>query len=41
MEEKIIKVSFETHQRLANFGKKSETFDEVIERLLDENEGKE
>lgn len=32
---KIIKVSDETHQRLEEIGKKNETFDDVVKRLLD------
>lgn len=35
---KIIKVEDETHKRLGEFGKKNETFDEIIGRLLDKNE---
>lgn len=32
---KIIQISEETHERLMGIGKKGETFDEVIKRLLD------
>jgi len=34
MSEKIIKISIETHTDLLEFGKKSETFDDLIKRLL-------
>ncbi len=34
----IIKLSDETHKRLEEFGKKKETFNDVIKRLLDKNE---
>ena len=34
---KIIKVEDKTHKRLEEFGKKNETFDEIIIRLLDKN----
>ena len=34
---KIIKVGDKTHKRLEEFGKKNETFDEIIIRLLDKN----
>ena len=32
---KIIKVGDETHKRLMRFGRKDETFDDLIKRLLD------
>lgn len=34
---KIIKVTEETHKRLMEFGNKSETFEAIIKRLLDDN----
>ncbi|MGV8127500.1 MAG: DUF7557 family protein [Methanothrix sp.] len=33
-----IKLKIKTRDRLADYGKKSETFDEVVNRLLDEVE---
>jgi len=36
--EKTIKVSPETHARLVGLGKKGETFDEIIKRLIKEAE---
>ena len=41
MNYKIIRVTLETHKRLKNYGKKKETFDEIITRLLDIAEGDE
>lgn len=35
---KYIKVKTQTHKRLADYGNKSETFDQVINRLLDRAE---
>ena len=35
---KTLKIKEKTHERLRNFGKKGETFDDVINRLLDEVE---
>lgn len=35
---KTIKVEEKTHRRLCEHGKKGETFDEIINRLLDEVE---
>jgi len=35
---KTIKVSPETHARLVGLGKKGETFDEIIKRLIKEAE---
>ena len=32
---KIIKVKDETHDKLMEYGKKKETFDEIINRLLE------
>ena len=32
---KIIKIESETHKRLEDLGKKSETYDEIISRLID------
>ena len=32
---KLIKILEETHSRLEEFGKKSETFDDVLNRILD------
>jgi hypothetical protein len=37
---KNIKVLPETHKRLSDFGHKSETFDELFNRLVDIAEGK-
>lgn len=34
--EKTVKVSEEVHSRLENRGRKGETFNEIIRRLLDE-----
>ena len=34
---KIIKVSEQTHDRLGKYGRKDETFDDIIKRLLDKN----
>ena len=34
---KIIKVEDKTHKRLEEFGKKNDTFDDIIKRLLDKN----
>lgn len=34
-----VRLLITTHNRLARFGKKSETFDDVIIRLLDRAEG--
>ena len=33
---KIIKVEDKTHNRLMEYGSKKETFDDIINRLLDE-----
>lgn len=33
---KIIRITTETHDRLREFGMKKETFDEIINRLLNE-----
>lgn len=38
VEFKIIKVSPETHQSLLKLGSKSETFDDIIKRLIQEHE---
>ena len=38
--EKSIKITKETHARLKRFARKDETFDDVINRLLDIAEGK-
>lgn len=35
--EKTIKIREEVHNKLADFGKKTETFSDIIERLLDES----
>ena len=35
---KIIKIEDETHKRLMKFGNKDETFEDVIKRLLDDND---
>jgi len=40
MERKSILVSEETHKRLADIGRKSETYDQLINRLIDIAEGK-
>jgi hypothetical protein len=37
---KTLKISSEVHARLLEFGKKSETIDQIISRLLDIAEGK-
>ena len=37
---KAIKMKPETHARLKRFARKDETFDEVVNRLLDIAEGK-
>ncbi len=36
---KDIKITEETHNRLSNYGHKNETFDQIINRLLDEVKG--
>lgn len=33
---KTLKIDEETHNRLSNYGHKNETFDQIINRLLDE-----
>ena len=33
---KMVKISDETHERLGDFGKKNETYDEIISRLMTE-----
>ncbi len=38
--EKTIKLTKETHARLKRFARKDETFDDVINRLLDIAEGR-
>jgi transcriptional regulator len=35
---KFLKICKQTHTRLQNLGKKGETFDHIIQRLLDEAE---
>jgi hypothetical protein len=36
--DKLIRVSEETHKRLTTLGRKGETYDEIITRLLEPNE---
>jgi uncharacterized protein YhaN len=38
MTDKLIRVSEETHRRLTDLGKKGETYEEIISRLLKVNE---
>ena len=38
VENKIIKVSIETHRKLLKLGSKGETFDDIIKRLIKEHE---
>ena len=33
---KTVKIEEKTHDRLSNYGHKNETFDQIINRLLDE-----
>lgn len=33
---KTLKINEKTHNRLSNYGRKNETFDQIINRLLDE-----
>ena len=35
---KLVRVSVETHQRLCDIGKKNESFNTIIERLLNNND---
>lgn len=35
---KNLKISEKTHKRLCEFGNKGETFDEIINRLLEKND---
>ena len=37
---KTLKIKEKTHKRLVELGKKGETFDDVINRIIDENEKK-
>ena len=37
---KTLKIKEKTHKRLTDLGKKGETFDDVINRIIDENEKK-
>jgi len=37
---KTLKIKEETHKRLVELGKKGESFDDVINRIIDENEDK-
>lgn len=37
MADKLIRVSEETHQRLTDLGKKGETYEEIIVRLLEQS----
>jgi hypothetical protein len=37
---KILKVTIKTHTRLANLGEKSETFDSIINKVLDQYESR-
>jgi hypothetical protein len=41
MVDKIIKVSPETHKKLTRLGIKGETFDHIIQRLIQEHEQRE
>jgi len=34
-----IKLSDQAYERLTNIGKKNETYDDIVSRLLDEHEG--
>lgn len=36
-----MKIDEKTHERLSNYGRKNESFDQIINRLLDEVEKKE
>jgi len=38
MEKKTIKINSSTHKRLEQYGKFGDTFDSIINRLLDEKE---
>jgi hypothetical protein len=40
-DDKMIKVSKRTYDRLCNLGKFQESFDQLISRIIDENEKKE
>lgn len=37
---KTLKIKEKTHKRLVALGKKGESFDDVINRIIDENENK-